>query len=221
MSTKKELELFLYKNKLNETSLIDILDVISTKTANYLLNDLKVLTAHTNFDSERIFVFTDGNCKKNGKQGAKAGYAVYFTDDEDSKYFPFNVTSIVAETPTNQKAELLAMKKLFEIVQDNHAIFHGKTLVVVTDSMYALKCVSEWSKTWASNGWKTTKGEPVKNGDIIRSITQLYENIKQSVAIVFKHVFSHVAEPQDKSSMQYFLWYGNNKVDDMINVLLG
>ncbi len=34
--------------------------------------------------------FTDGNCKNNGRSNAKGGYAVFFSDEEDSEYFHLN-----------------------------------------------------------------------------------------------------------------------------------
>jgi hypothetical protein len=41
MTFKKELELFLYKNKLNNKTIIDLIQNLSSKTVNGLLFDLK------------------------------------------------------------------------------------------------------------------------------------------------------------------------------------
>ena len=40
------------------------------------------------------------------------------------------------------------------------------TVTVYTDSNYVKMGLLEWSKNWERNGWKTSKGDPVKNKDL-------------------------------------------------------
>jgi hypothetical protein len=50
MTTKKDFEIFLYKNKLNSKTLIDILPQLSSKTISNLYNDLEQLYKSKNTD---------------------------------------------------------------------------------------------------------------------------------------------------------------------------
>jgi ribonuclease HI len=219
--SKKDLEIFLYKNKLNTLTLIDILPNLSSKTISNLVNDLNVLLPKSTEQSDKIHVFTDGNCKKNGKTDSKGGYGIFFTEDENSILYQFNTVRKLVENPTNQKAELSAILKLFKIVDNNHDIFKNKEIVVCTDSMYSINCITKWSLNWELNNWKTSKGEDVKNASIIKMIMELKKNIESiNIKISFKHVFSHVKKPENENSLEYFYWYGNNKVDNMINEIL-
>jgi ribonuclease HI len=214
--SRKDFEIFLYKNKLNEKSLIDVFPRLSSKTLKYIMNDLDSPT-----EQNTVYAFTDGGCKNNGKPNAKGGYAVFFTDNTDSEHFDLKTVGLIVCNPTNQKAELTAMYKLFGILQDNKALFINKKVVVCTDSMYSIKCINDWSKKWELNNWKTSKGEDVKNCDLIKTIVNLKKQCEDDkIQIVFKHVFSHITMPNDKTSKEYMLWYGNDRVDKMINELL-
>jgi ribonuclease HI len=55
-------------------------------------------------------------------------------------------------------AVVKALEKCIELGHD--------TVTVYTDSNYVKMGLLEWSKNWERNGWKTSKGEPVKNKDL-------------------------------------------------------
>lgn len=42
-------------------------------------------------------------------------------------------------------------------------------VLIWSDSMYAIKCVTEWFVKWEANGWKTHKG-PVQNRDLVEMV---------------------------------------------------
>jgi ribonuclease HI len=212
--SRKSFEIFLYKHKLNEKSLIDILDKISPKTLDGLMKDLNCESVA----KETIYVFSDGNVKNNGKTNAKGGYSIYFPDNEFNQ---FNKTRLVTTDPTNNKVELTGIKTIVKTINENINIFNKKEVVVCTDSQYSIKCVTLWYKSWLKNNWKNAKGEPVKNKELIESILNFMEKIAEGGCHVkFKHVFGHTKEPKDKTSMEWFLWNGNNIVDTNINKLL-
>ena len=184
-----------------------------------MLKDLSVFETTTS-EKDIIYAFTDGGCKNNGKKYAIAGYSVFFTDDESSEYYTLNKSGLVIKDPTNQCAELTAISKCIENIISNQVLFNNKKIIIVTDSIYSINCVTKWSKNWKQNGWKNSKGEEIKNKNLIEQMVENYSIITQTIDLSFKHVFSHTKEPIDKNSMQYFLWYGNKKVDDNINDLL-
>jgi len=222
-SSRKDFEIFLYKNKFNQKSLINIAGSLSNKTITSILNDLVQQTEPVDNDENTIYVFTDGGCSKNGKANSKAGYSVVFSMDDDSILYEFNTTRLVVKDPTNNKAELSAIRYVFKTIVENSDLFENKTVIVCTDSMYSINCLEKWYKGWIKNDWKNAKGEDVKNQDIIKNILTLKDNINsdnKKIEIKFNHVFSHTQEPDDKSSFKHFLWKGNNMVDENIKKIL-
>ena len=222
MTFKKELELFLYKNKLNNKTIIDLIQNLSSKTVNSLLFDLKSNFGEKQSDDSlnKIFIFTDGGCINNGRKNAKAAFSVHFTEDQDSPFYKFNTTEMIKD-PSNNKAELSGIKKVFAILFSNINLFKNNEIFICTDSMYSIKCIDTWSKNWVKNNWKNAKGEPVKNKEIIMDILNYKKDIeKENIEINFKHIFSHTKCPQEQDSLQYFLWKGNDIVDKNIILFL-
>ena len=224
MSSKKDLELFLYKNKLNTTTIIDLLENLSSKTVNSLMFDLKQKfeSRDSQNSQNKMFIFTDGGCINNGRKNAKAAFSIYFTEDHNSPFYKFNTTELIND-PSNNKAELSGIRKVFQTCFKNKDLFKDnfKEIFICTDSMYSIKCIDTWSKNWVKNNWKNAKGEPVKNKEIIMDILNYKKDIeKENIEINFKHIFSHTKCPQEQDSLQYFLWKGNDIVDKNIILFL-
>lgn len=216
MSSRKSFEIFVYKNKLNTKTLIDILPQLSSKTIEFINKDLNI-----NTDVSDFYIFSDGGCRSNGKRNAKAGYSVFFTDDQDSPFYNFNTTRLVVTDPTNNKAELSGIKCIFKTINENLDLFKNRNIIICTDSMYSINCLEKWYKSWIKNNWKNSKGEDVKNQDLIKQILEYKTNIdKNDIKTKLKHVFSHITEPSDKTSLQWKLFNGNRIVDVNINKIL-
>jgi ribonuclease HI len=147
-----------------------------------------------------MFVFTDGAASDNGYPTCKAGWGVFFAPDD-----PRNDCGPILIGPSNQKAELYAIKMALEKTRD---ISH---VTIVTDSKYSVDCLTKWCKSWEKNGWKTGKGEPVKHSTLIKECREMLE--KSSVD--FKHVNSHLIPPKDKTSLEWQLWFGNDNADKL------
>lgn len=101
-----------------------------------------------------IIVSTDGSCLRN--PGGAIGWA----------WVGHNGSSACggAASGTNQIAELRAV--LEAIVAHPGA----EPLLIESDSLYAIKCASEWISGWRMNGWRTSTGAAVKNVEIIKQI---------------------------------------------------
>lgn len=216
MTSRINLETILYKNNLDKSTIIDILPKLSSKCIKTLYEDLSNIQHSTTQDTT-INIFTDGGCKRNGKENSKGAYAVYFTDNTDSPFFKLNMSSTMVDClcPTNQKAELLAIEKAYNIIKDNTSLFGSSNITIITDSMYSINCISKWSKFWLQNNWKTRNNENVKNADIIKRILQLKSQVKLQVKL--QHTFSHTKKPENKNSQEFTIWYGNHQVDKMVN----
>lgn len=131
---------------------------------------------------DSVIVFTDGSCSGNGKNCAKAGIGIYFPCGE----FP-NVSEAFTIAPiTNQRAELYAIYQTLLTVTEKCKF---KKLLIYSDSLYSIKCVTLWINNWKCNGWKGANGKPIKNLDIIKPICDILE--KYNNQVFFVHVNSH------------------------------
>lgn len=136
---------------------------------------------------EKILIFTDGSCTNNGKKYAKAGYGIHFPNNEyDDVSKPFLIEPI-----TNQRAELYAIQEALNTISDENGKI-GKRVELYTDSQYSLKCLTQWIRSWEKKKWKSSKGEKVKNLDIIKPTYQIIKN--NPFKIFFHHVKSHTGK---------------------------
>ncbi len=148
-------------------------------------------------------IYTDGACKNNGYENAKAGIGVFFGDN-DSRNISMEVDKSFKQT--NNVAELLAIIKAIEIVQnvqnDNDKTVKYK---ILTDSEYAIKCASNFTK-WL----KTKTKSEIKNFDLVFRLNTLIEanNIK------LEYVKAHTGLTDEHS-------YGNEQADKLANNAIG
>jgi len=154
-------------------------------------------------------IFTDGACSNNGRQHAAkaAGLGIAIGDDDYS--WSIAVDDTLDTGPrTSQRAELLAaieglkkMKLLYQSCSDvDDEATHSKsaaianedyraTYIVVTDSEYVVKGITEWFPQWRSRGWRKSDGKPPANLDLFKKLDE-YATIleKDRVAVGFWHV---------------------------------
>lgn len=216
----KQLQLYLFKNKLNERSLIDFTNEFSNETVKNIINDLGInISVNGGVKKKKqLYIFSDGNVKNNGKKNSRGGYSIYF--GENKPYCSFNKTSLDESEPTNNKLELLGIKNIYKTIYKNQDIFKNTDNIICTDSQYSISCLTKWCDNWIKNNWKNSKNEEVKNKELIQSILIIKDVIPEDIKITFKHVYGHTKEPIDKDSLEYKLWRGNNKVDTDINKML-
>jgi len=213
---------YLLQNGIQKTSLFDLIPKLSENTQKSILFDLKQQTMSFTNDENNVCIFTDGGCKRNGSRLSKAAYSVFFTENTTSPFYKFNTSQQIFTEPTNNRAELSGILYIFKTISENTRLFQNKDITICTDSMYSINCIEKWSRNWLLNNWKNAKGQNVKNKELIGEILKYRNDIKNDTGlnIKFQHVFSHTNPPSDKTSMSYYMWYGNNKVDENINILL-
>lgn len=148
-------------------------------------------------------VFTDGACSGNNKMDkskAKAGYGVFFGDD-DSR----NISEKLIGEQTNNRAELKALLEAIKICTDDYTIY--------TDSNYSINCVTKWYKGWKKNGWKTSKGDDVKNRDLIEEIVNQLKF--KPLQIEHCNASHDVKNVPTLGTKEYTIYYGNNQADEL------
>lgn len=117
-------------------------------------------------------VYVDGACRGNGRKGTLcSGYGVYFGqgDPRNKKVLLSMIESPEDHRPTNQRAELMAIASAIKAIHNDVYDGHRKDHLyeIVSDSKYAIFCMSRWSDKWLENGWRNTKGGEVYNRDLI------------------------------------------------------
>lgn len=121
-------------------------------------------------------VYTDGASSNNGKLHARAGYGVYWGDND-----PRNASvRLDGEKQTNQRAEASAVNHALEQSQDGTQL-----LEIMTDSMYVINAATVWSKKWVANQWKSTGRNEVQNRDLFERMLSLIQSRKGPVKFTY------------------------------------
>ena len=122
------------------------------------------------------YIYTDGACSHNGYKNAAAGIGIYFGYQD-----PRNVSQRIEGKQTNNVAELYAILKLYTMIEED--ILAGKSIGIVTDSIYAIRCCTTYGKKCADTGWK----KDIPNKDMVKRAYELYSGTN----VEFIHVMAH------------------------------
>jgi ribonuclease HI len=74
-------------------------------------------------------------------------------------------------------------------------------VLLVTDSQYVMKGITEWMVNWKKRGWKTAAKEPVKNADLWKLLD---EQVNRHT-VKWQWVRGHIGH------------YGNERADQLAN----
>ncbi len=119
----------------------------------------------------RIVIATDGSCLAN--PGGAGGWAwVVSADCWAAGGNP---------STTNQRMELQAIGEAVR------AFPVDRPLHIQSDSLYSIKCLTEWLPNWLRNNWVNSAKKPVANRDLIEYIAFLLKGRD----ITFEHVRGH------------------------------
>ena len=86
-----------------------------------------------------INVYTDGACTNNGKPDARAGFGIWFGEDDTR-----NTSEFFTGPQTNNRAELLAIIKALTILRKE--IEEGRPIMVYSDSSYSIRCCTTYGE---------------------------------------------------------------------------
>ena len=157
-----------------------------------------------------LTIYTDGSCLGNGRKDAIAGIGVYILG-----YPQFNLSEpLLTEKRTNIRAELYAIIRAIEIVNENKESFIGIDKVMIkTDSEFSHNCMEHWIDKWKNNNWTKDDNTKINNIDLLQKLDELM--INSSLPIYSKYVRGHQKEPEDKNSIKWYDWFGNKQSDTL------
>lgn len=145
------------------------------------------ITAPADCDRWGFALHADGACKANGTSRARASVGVYGTPGawyNQGYLLPSNVPQ------TNQSAEIYsaiaALDVARAIIKDRWETLplpkdgHVYTpVLIVMDSSYVVRSMTEWIPMWRANGFLNARGEPVANMEALitldKEVRRLFE----------------------------------------------
>ena len=147
-----------------------------------------------------LYVYTDGSCSNNGRSNAAAGIGIYFGEND-----PRNVSQRVEGKQTNNTAELTAILRVYPIIESD--IRECKSIVILSDSEYAIRCVTHYGKKCMESNWD----KDMPNKELVR---QVYERYKDLPNVSFLHIMAHTGKSDIHS-------IGNDGADRLANLAIG
>ncbi|KAH7343930.1 hypothetical protein B0J17DRAFT_644566 [Rhizoctonia solani] len=129
-------------------------------------------------NTREVNVWTDGSCLGNGKQGAKAAYAVYFGPND-----PRNEAKRVPGSQTNNMGEIFAVIRALEIVDES-----AKKLTIYSDSKYTIECLG-WLPGWRRRGGMNSNNKPAAHYEMVKYMDALIQRRGGRFELV--HVRAH------------------------------
>jgi ribonuclease HI len=90
-------------------------------------------------------------------------------------------------------------------------------IVIHSDSVYAMKCVTIWYFKWKKNGWIASNGKEVQNKDLIESILEIQDRIKEDgkYKIRYKYVKAHDGDTYNEMADRIAHKYASIKEEDI------
>ncbi len=155
-----------------------------------------------------IIVYTDGSTLNNQHKGKRKGGVGVFFGDNDIRNKSITLIESSMNKVTNQVAEISACIVAIETILENNSDF--KSILICSDSMYTINCITKWCKKWEEKNWTKSDGKIIENLELIKKLSSFYKNHN----IKFKHVKGHGKKPLETSSY-YNDWYGNMMADNL------
>jgi ribonuclease HI len=154
-------------------------------------------------NAEPINIYTDGACSNNGKPDARAGFGIWFGNEDER-----NTSESFTGPQTNNRAELLAIIKALTILRED--IEQGQTVNIYTDSTYSMRCCTTYGEKMSKKSWQN-KGKDIPNVEIVKVA---YNFCKKHNNVKFIHVLAHTGCDDEHS-------IGNDHADRLANLSIG
>jgi ribonuclease HI len=141
---------------------------------------------------KKIVLFCDGACSGNGKELNIGGWGAVLSYDGQTK----EICGGAAPT-TNNIMELTAVIEGLKCLKSKSI-----PVEIYSDSAYVVNCFRNgWYHKWRTNGWQTSKKEPVENRLLWETLINLYESFQ---TIAFYKVKGHL-DVKKKTDVQKWM----------------
>lgn len=161
------------------------------------------------------YLFTDGSHRNKSDLQFSSGYSVYTFSSDISNISKRN-------NNTNNYCELSAIRDALKLIlnindRDNKEGDLFREYLIVSDSQYCLRSISQYLFNWIINGWKRSDKKSAKeihHKEVWFEIYRLLRKLnRKNISTGFLHVKSHKKKPNNMNSFNFLLWYGNRCAD--------
>ena len=153
----------------------------------------------TETETPDYYVYTDGSCSNNGRDNALAGIGIFFGIND-----PRNLSKRIEGKQTNNTAELSAIIETYYIIEND--LVNGKKISIVSDSEYAIKCVTTYGEKCLNKNWDVD----IPNKELVKLAYEMYKDKN----IQFIHIKSHTTNTDIHS-------IGNENADTLATQSIG
>ena len=114
-----------------------------------------------------VVIAVDGACRGNGTPNANAGYGVFFGPSSR-----FNRSGCLPDDgrQTSQRAEIYAAQVALNTLRNRVKLGRRQRVVIITDSDYLAKSMSDYVYKWVNNDWLNAKGQTVINAESLEKL---------------------------------------------------
>ena len=130
-------------------------------------------------------LWTDGGCVGNPGPGGWA-FILRWPEGEIAR------SGFEAQT-TNNRMEMTAVLRGLVQASADPDLRRGR-LLVVTDSQYVHKGMTQWMASWERSGWKTSNKQPVKNQDLWMALADAARGLDLTWRWVMGHAGNEMNE---------------------------
>lgn len=130
---------------------------------------------------EPITAYTDGACLGNPGPG---GWGFVISDSRAKL-----IACGHSPDTTNNRMELQAVLETLKAIRQTTR----PLIIIITDSTYVSKGVTEWLSRWKAGGWRTASRKPVANADLWQELDAL--RASRAGPVEFRWVRGHSGHP--------------------------
>ena len=128
-------------------------------------------------NADFVEIWTDGACSGNPGPGGWGAILIWRGQEK--------AISGAAMDTTNNRMELMA------VIAGLEQLTRTLSIRVYTDSKYVQNGMTKWVKQWRKNGWRTKAGQPVKNVDLWKRLSDVVDGL----TVDWQWVKGHAGHP--------------------------
>jgi ribonuclease HI len=153
-------------------------------------------------NASSINTYIDGSCINNGYKNAKAGYAVFFADNDTR-----NEYRQVEGKQSNNTGELTAFIRCLQILEKE--IKYNRSINIYTDSEYVIKCATTYGSKLHAKNWQSKTEVP--NLELVKEAYTLFSTAK---SVKLHYIEAHTNKDDTHSK-------GNAEADRLAKLAIG
>lgn len=164
-------------------------------------------------NSARFLAFSDGSSIANPGGPGATGYVVYDRSNAGLRFGAKRYVEDGLHPVTNNRMELRAVLEALEEIPT------GASVLLLSDSQYAVNALTKWIHGWRRKGWRTADGKGVLNRDLIEAIDQRARKLEMRFEWIRGHHGHPVNEVVDALAQSAARGVPGPTRDDVINAL--